>query len=60
VTGIIQGDPNVAILRKGERRFIVREGDPVGSQYTVTKISARRVVLSAGEHDQVILYLSGR
>jgi hypothetical protein len=60
VTGIIHGDPDVAILRKGERRFIVREGDPVGSQYIVTKISGRRVVLSAGEHDQVILYLSGR
>jgi hypothetical protein len=60
LTGIIHGDPAIAILRKGERRFIVREGDPVGARYIVTEISGRRVVLGAGEHDRVILYLPGR
>jgi len=46
LTGIIYGDPSVAILRKGEKRYFVRPGDPVGSRYVVQSISHRRVVLA--------------
>jgi hypothetical protein len=46
LTGIIYGDPSVAILRKGEKRYFLRPGDPVGSRYVVQSISHRRVVLA--------------
>ncbi len=45
LTGVISGDPSIAIVRKGDKRYYVRPGDPVGSRYVVQSISHRRVVL---------------
>jgi hypothetical protein len=58
VTGIIEGNPTVAILRKGEARYIVQTGDPVLG-YVVESISGRRVVLAAGG-EKKSLFLGGR
>lgn len=58
VTGIIEGDPTIAILRKGDARYIVRVGDPVQG-YVVESISGRRVVLAAGG-ERRSLFLGGR
>jgi hypothetical protein len=45
LTGVIYGNPSIAIIRKGEQRYFVRPGDPVGSRYVVQSIEHRRVVL---------------
>jgi len=59
LTGIVHGDPAVAVLRKGEKRFIVSIGDPVDNQYVVKSISDGRVVLASGEK-RLSLTLGGR
>jgi hypothetical protein len=59
LTGVIYGDPAIAILRKGERRYYVRPGDPVGDLYVVQSISQRRVVLASSQ-GTLSLDLTGR
>jgi len=59
LTGVIYGQPSMAILRKGDRRYFVRPGDPVGGRYVVQSISQRRVVL-AGSQGTLSLDLTGR
>jgi len=59
LTGVIYGDPAMAIIRKGAQRYFVRPGDPVGSRYMVQSISQRRVVL-AGSQGTLSLDLTGR
>jgi len=59
LAGVVQGNPSVAVLRKGNQRFIVTIGDPVDSQYTVKSISDGRVVLAKGEKT-LSLTLGGR
>jgi hypothetical protein len=58
VTGIIYGDPTVAIIRKGPARWVVQPGDSAAG-YTVESISGRRVVLAAGGR-RTDLFLEGR
>lgn len=58
VTGIVYGDPTVAILRKGAARWVVQSGDSAGP-YVVESISGRRVVLAAGG-ERISLFLEGR
>ncbi len=49
VTGVLQGDGGqVAILRSGEARRIVRSGDFVDSTYRVASVSRTAVVLKHG------------
>ena len=45
--GIITGNPTVAVIRSGEKRYIVKPGDRVGANYVVRSIGAGRVVLSS-------------
>ncbi len=45
LSGIIRGDPNLAIIRRGENRYLVREGSTIESGYQVVEISPDRVVL---------------
>lgn len=47
LTGIIQGDPPVAVFRRAEKRFIVKPGDEFAG-YQVTEIAAQRVALARG------------
>jgi len=59
LTGVVQGNPSVAVLRQGSKRYIVTIGDPVDNQYIVKSISAGRVVLAKGERT-LSLSLGGR
>ena len=59
LTGVIYGDPSMAIIRKGAKRYFVRPGDPVGGRYVVQSISHRRVVLASDE-GTLQLDLTGR
>lgn len=47
LTGIVQGTPNVAIIRVGgEGRYVVSTGDNVEGAYTVTRVGIDSVTLS--------------
>jgi hypothetical protein len=59
LTGVIYGDPSMAIIRKGDKRYFVRPGDPVGNRYVVQTISHRRVVLASSQ-GTLSLDLTGR
>jgi hypothetical protein len=59
LTGVIYGNPSIAIIRKGEQRYFVRPGDPVGSRYVVHSIEHRRVVLASSQ-GTLSLDLTGR
>jgi len=47
LSGVIQGDPMVALLRRGENRFLVRKGD-MFEGYEVLDISSNSVMLQRG------------
>ena len=59
LTGVIYGNPSMAIIRKGDKRYFVRPGDPVGNRYVVQTISHRRVVLASSQ-GTLSLDLTGR
>ena len=59
LAGIVQGEPPVAVLRQGSKRYFVTIGDPVDSEYIVRSISDRRVVLAKGE-GTLSLIIGGR
>ncbi len=48
LAGVIQGDPKVALLRRGEERFLVREGETFDGVYKVARISSNSVTLQKG------------
>lgn len=48
LSGIIQGSPKLAVIRRGEERYMVREGESVGGAYRVSKITASAVTLQRG------------
>lgn len=49
VTGVLQsGEEQVAILRNGEQRRIVRTGDLVDSQYRIAQVTRDSVILQHG------------
>jgi hypothetical protein len=45
VTGIILGQPSTAVLRVGERHFVIREGDVLDGDLRVVSIGATTVTL---------------
>lgn len=59
LTGIVNGKPNVAILRQDDQRYFVKVGDTVGGNYRVQSIGSQQVVLS-GQQGKVILKMGGR
>lgn len=58
VTGVITGRTNVAIVRLGEDKFIIREGQTISGKYRVVTVSQDGVLIS---HDgrSVFLKLGG-
>lgn len=56
VTGIVLGTPSTAVLRVGERHFVVREGDTVDDGLRVQSIDRNRVTL-LGRHGSYTLRL---
>lgn len=60
VTGILCGNPNVAIVRdKGNGRHYVRVGDKIGDRLTVLSIERGRILLQA-DGKNVVLMLGGK
>jgi len=50
VTGVLRsGDAQVAILRSGDQRRIVKRGDEVDSQFRVVSVTRNSVVLGHGD-----------
>jgi len=58
LTGVITGQTNIAIIRLGESRYIVKEGQKIDGQYEVTSVSQEGVLLSKGGRS-VFLKLGG-
>jgi len=54
LSGVIQGDPTVAVLRRGENRYHVCEGDLIEGRYRVVSISNNTVVLQRGSTRQTL------
>jgi len=58
VTGIINGSIKLAIIRAGDARYIVREGQLICSRYTVEHITADSVWIKV-EDRNFVLHLGG-
>jgi len=54
LSGVIQGEPKVAVLRRGEKRYYVRQGDTIDDGYTVVRISSNEVTLQRGRRTRAI------
>ena len=59
LAGVVAGQPTIAVIREGDRRYYARVGDRVGDRYRVQAISPREVVL-VGKEGKVILRMGGR
>jgi hypothetical protein len=53
LTGIVEGQERLAIMRRGENRYMARLGDTVDGQ-RVALISAGSVVLQHGAHKRTL------
>jgi hypothetical protein len=47
LSGVINGDPKVALLRRGDSRYLVREGGTFES-YRVVRITSNSVTVQRG------------
>ena len=47
LSGVIQGDPKLALLRRGEKRYLVKEGGSF-ERYRVAKIGSNSVTIQRG------------
>jgi len=54
LSGVIQGEPKVALFRRGGDRYLVKEGDVVDDKYRVLEISANSVTLQRGSRKQTL------
>jgi len=54
LSGVIQGEQRVAVLRRGESRYVVREGDTFEGKYRVVAISSNSVTLERGGKNQTL------
>lgn len=48
LSGVVGDERKVAVLRQGESRYVVREGDTISGGYRVVRISAKSVTLQRG------------
>ncbi len=48
LAGVVEGDPKLAVLRRGDSRYLVKEGDSVEGAYRVVKIASNAVTLQRG------------
>jgi hypothetical protein len=55
LSGIIEGDPPVAIFRRGDNRFFVKPGDQFAGNYRVIEISSQSVTVAHGSKRQSLL-----
>ena len=54
LSGVIQGEQRVAVLRRGESRYVVREGETFEGKYRVVAISSNSVTLARGGENQML------
>jgi hypothetical protein len=54
LAGVIQGNPTLALLRRGEDRYLVKEGDALDGGYRVAKIASSSVILQRGNRKQTL------
>jgi hypothetical protein len=54
LSGVIQGEQRVAVLRRGESRYVVREGETFEGKYRVVAISSNSVTLERGGKKQTL------
>ena len=54
LSGVIQGEQKVAVLRRGESRYVVREGETFEERYRVVTISSNSVTLERGGKNQTL------
>ena len=54
LSGIIQGDPTLAVLRRDASRYLVRKGDTIEGAYRVVEISSASVTLQRGGSKKVL------
>ena len=54
LSGVIQGQPKMALLRRDENRYLVREGETIEGRYRVIGISANSVTLQRGSRKQTL------
>jgi len=54
LSGVIQGERKEAVLRRGESRYVVREGETFEGKYRVVAISSNSVTLERGEKNQTL------
>jgi len=53
LSGVIQGDPKLALLRRGEKRYLVKEGGSFES-YRVVKIGSNSVTIQRGSRKRAL------
>lgn len=54
LSGVIQGEPKLALIRRGENRYLVREGDSLEGAYRVVQIADSTVTLERAGRRQVL------
>jgi len=54
LSGVIQGDPRVALLRRGDSRYVVKEGDIIEDRYVVSEIGNNSVTLKYGSRTKTL------
>jgi len=54
ISGIVLGTPSIAVLRRGESHYVVREGDWLEGQLRVQGISRSTVTLQEGKKTYVL------
>jgi hypothetical protein len=54
LSGVVQGEPQVAVLRRGENRYVVTEGDVFETSYRVVDISSNTITLQRGSRKQTL------
>lgn len=54
LSGVVQGEPQVAVLRRGENRYVVTEGDVFEESYRVVDISSNTITLQRGSRKQTL------
>jgi type II secretory pathway component PulC len=54
LTGVVRGERKIAVLRRGAKRYLVKEGDTVEGSYRVARINGNSVVLKRGTRKQVL------
>jgi hypothetical protein len=54
LSGVVQGNPRVAVLRRGESRFVVKEGDIIEDRYRVSEIGKNTITLKHGSRSRTL------